>query len=935
VGAGASSELGAILIDTAVNVTADSTINAASLVQTTGTGTTTLSGDVTTSAIAGVNLTNAAIVLDGLNILTTNGGIVRLNGPTNLITAATDIDAAGTITFTGALTSTGAQNLTLESDANIDFDSTVGAGASSELGAILIDTAVNVTADSTINAASLVQTTGTGTTTLSGAVNTSAVAGVNIVNQTIAVNNGITTTGDGIVTLNADTATLTIGSTGDINSTGAVNLTGATGISTAGDVTTTNDNITYHSAVTLTGAVALASGTGIISLDSTVDNGGFLLTIDNNTGASDSTITGIMSGAGGLTKEGTGVLALNGVNTYTGVTTINGGTVKIGADSGLGTAPGVATAGHLVFNGGTLQTTADTTLNINRGIALTGNGTFSTDASTTLTSGGIIAGAGNLTKIGAGTLALSGANTYSGGTTITTGTLQASHISALGTGFVTNNATLDVGTTDVAGVGVYTQGANATFKVTADSATTSGSLSSTAAAIISTATTSVVDMTVATNLYIPTSATFNIIDTGGLGASGVPGTINTLLNRHVKFTGSTATNNLVLTADRSANGFASDAADSNGKNVGQILDNITSPTADMTTVLNELEGLTSSETSAALNTMLPEIDSGILDNNRAALNNFVGASLGRVQSVLTNAAAVAAGKTGVTGVSSGDENKLNGIWAKGYGSYLDQGTRSGIQGYTAWNAGTAVGVDRLFGDVFTLGVSGGYALGKVNAASNNADTDITSGQGTVYAGYQDPNIPYFIDAAGSFAWNWYEGSRDISVGGIGKTAKADYDGQQYGLYLGGGYKFKLRNNIELTPLASIQWNHLSLSGYTETGADAMNLTVNDQSYDIFESGLGASLSAPLKYKWGNFTPEVHVRWLYDFIGDAMAVTSTFSGGGGSFSTNGAKPAKSGVNLGGKLAFDLKNDISVVAECDTEMRSEFFGVFGSASLRYEF
>ncbi|MCX5713289.1 MAG: autotransporter outer membrane beta-barrel domain-containing protein, partial [Candidatus Omnitrophica bacterium] len=138
-------------------------------------------------------------------------------------------------------------------------------------------------------------------------------------------------------------------------------------------------------------------------------------------------------------------------------------------------------------------------------------------------------------------------------------------------------------------------------------------------------------------------------------------------------------------------------------------------------------------------------------------------------------------------------------WAKEYGSYLTQGTLKGIQGYNAWNAGTAVGFDRLLNDNLTLGVSGGYAYGHVNSDANNASTNINSAQGTIYAGYQDASHPYFIDAVGSFAYNWYKGQRDISAGTI-TTVYSKYKGQQYGLYLDGGYKFNLGKNLELTPL---------------------------------------------------------------------------------------------------------------------------------------
>ncbi|WP_141028055.1 autotransporter-associated beta strand repeat-containing protein, partial [Salmonella enterica] len=57
-----------------------------------------------------------------------------------------------------------------------------------------------------------------------------------------------------------------------------------------------------------------------------------------------------------------------------------------------------------------------------------------------------IGGTGSVVKSGDETLTLSGANSYTGGTTISGGTLVASNVEALGTGDVTNNATLELNT---------------------------------------------------------------------------------------------------------------------------------------------------------------------------------------------------------------------------------------------------------------------------------------------------------------------------------------------------------------------------------------------------------------------------------------------------------------------------------------------------------
>jgi uncharacterized protein with beta-barrel porin domain len=521
---------------------------------------------------------------------------------------------------------------------------------------------------------------------------------------------------------------------------------------------------------------------------------------------------------------------------------------------------------------------------------------------------------------------------YTGPTTINAGggTVRVSNSSAFGTGNVTNNATLDVGSTTLNVGGTYTQGAASTLMV-AVNGTSSGSIVATGAAAAT------AGYTVALNVsnYVPNNATYTIIDGAtGVGTIATPAIIVTGDSK-ATFTATTVGDDLILTASRAANGFANDvpAGNSNASAVGTVLDTITNPSADMTTILNTMDGLSSSQVAAALDTMVPEVDAGVLNTTTAVLNNFVGVAMDRVEKVLTIAKAA---DSAATGVSAGEAGKINGIWGKGYGSYLTQRTRNNIAGYDAWNAGTALGIDHLFADNITLGISGGWAYGNVDSDVNNANTYINSAQTTIYGGYSNPDLPYFIDAAGSFAYNWYNGQRDINIGGvILRTANASYDGQQYGVYVGGGYKINLTKNIEFTPLVSLQWNHLSLESYTETEAGALNLTVNRQGYDQLLSGVGARIASPIKFKWGTFTPEAHGKWFYDFIGDPFAVSSNFNGGGASFGSNGCKPALNSFNAGGQMIFDFKNDVSIIGNCDTEMKNQFFGIYGSVTLRYDF
>ncbi|NJN06338.1 MAG: hypothetical protein HC814_08210, partial [Rhodobacteraceae bacterium] len=131
---------------------------------------------------------------------------------------------------------------------------------------------------------------------------------------------------------------------------------------------------------------------------------------------------------------------MGNTNTYSGGTRITGGTLTVNGDFGLGTAPVLATPGHLVITNGTLRLTQSTTLDSNRGmwIGFTNNGAaiwsagISVDAGATVTYNGIISNhtanlsvndanpirVGRFIKDGAGVLELGGDNRYNGLTVV-------------------------------------------------------------------------------------------------------------------------------------------------------------------------------------------------------------------------------------------------------------------------------------------------------------------------------------------------------------------------------------------------------------------------------------------------------------------------------------------------------------------------------------
>ena len=141
------------------------------------------------------------------------------------------------------------------------------------------------------------------------------------------------------------------------------------------------------------------------------------LQVGNNN--ANNTYSGVLSGGGALAKIGTGNLTLTGANTYSGTTAVSSGTLQIGGAGDLGGgnySAAIANSGALVLNTSTNQTLA-----------------------------GAISGGGQLYQLGGNLTILAGSNTYSGGTTISAGTLQVGNggnTGTLGTAAVANNGVL-------------------------------------------------------------------------------------------------------------------------------------------------------------------------------------------------------------------------------------------------------------------------------------------------------------------------------------------------------------------------------------------------------------------------------------------------------------------------------------------------------------
>jgi len=289
-------------------------------------------GNAQSLALGTTSLGLSGLMNAGTGLLTISGTA----GNPGLVTTA-ELDIVGNtsgITISSVISGTG-------SVVSGGVGTTVASSATSATGLLTLSGANTYSGGTVINSGALRASTstalGTGDVTVTNGAQLQLNGGVTIANT---------------ININGSNALFSVTSGGTPNLTGIVNLQGNAGIN-----------------------LATNSGNAAMTLSGTVNLNGFTLTANTVNISPAIIISGVISGSGGITKAGAGVLLLNGTgtNTYTGATAVNTGTLIAKSASSLGTGAGgvtVASGTALIYNAST-----DAQLAIAGTLGITGTGT--------------------------------------------------------------------------------------------------------------------------------------------------------------------------------------------------------------------------------------------------------------------------------------------------------------------------------------------------------------------------------------------------------------------------------------------------------------------------------------------------------------------------------------------------------------------------------
>lgn len=356
--------------------------------------------------------------------------------------------------------------------------------------------------------------------------------------------------------------------------------------------------------------------------------------------------------------------------------------------------------------------------------------------------------------------------------------------------------------------------------------------------------------------------------------------------------------------------------------VARVLDNYSNTaTGDFGTVINGLFNLDTVQGPQALNTISGQPIANFGTTNVAAGLAVMG-TIGNVLSGFHGGASSAGQRVAMASedveaceaLCTFDSSHPFGAWVSGVGGTGSVQGGANAGGLAYGFAGVAVGIDYTLTSNFRMGIGGGYTGGTqwVNGIDGKGTTDAYSG--FAYASFNPGE--FYIDGLAGYAYSNNRSIRPIAIPGLSpRIAQGNAGASQFLGQIETGYRLDLTSALAVTPFARLQGATTTQSGFTETGADSLNLSVASQTTNSLRTTFGGEVTAEA----GPLQVGVRLGWVHEHADVSRPMTASFQGAAGqAFTVFGATPQRDSAAVGFALKTQIAESTTIYARYDGEV-----------------
>lgn len=261
-----------------------------------------------------------------------------------------------------------------------------------------------------------------------------------------------------------------------------------------------------------------------------------------------------------------------------------------------------------------------------------------------------------------------------------------------------------------------------------------------------------------------------------------------------------------------------------------------------------------------------------------------------------------------------------GFWVDVLSGKSEIDSDDGFAGVDTDFYGLIGGFDIQASNEWIMGVSVGYTSGEYDVDDRSGSGDLDTINLGAYTAFIFGN--WRLNGGVGVSWDDYEPSRRVTVGTFDQNASADFEGLTYSIDGTATYRVDLGGDFRLEPFGTIEYFRSRTDDYSETGAGAANLTIEEQDFDALYTTLGVRLHRTFLLDRNAITPEVRAGWQHEWLDTEADATARFLNAGvtGPIKITGVDPDDDAALLGAGITADFNRKFSLRLDYDTRISS---------------